>query len=422
MSYLNPSKLSTLFLCIILFITSCKQTQQWSGQDPIQKVSTLTRPIQQQYRGIFNLGDGIYLSNQFDGARMNGAVLTEPGKVSVLITPENTPINFSPWYAFKVWAEEEKLIELKLTYPDGTRHRYYPKLSKDGNNWKEVPEENYEPFIFPDSTQRRILPTTVTLKLEIGPDTLWVSAQELQTSSHNKAWIDSMAQHPFVETFAIGKSRAGKTIYAMKIGEAEDTQMNMVTSRQHPPEVTGYLAMKAFVEALCSSDEIAQKFRSQYNTYVVPMVNPDGVDGGHWRHGLGGIDLNRDWADFNQPETQAVRDFMKEKMKGGGKFYFGADFHSTWEDIYYTINPELEGNMPGLVPKMIQNSTQNLEGYEPNVQPGLSGGLVISASKYFFHEFGAESLTYEVGDATPRSMVKEKGRRTAEALMELMVK
>ncbi|MEM6629014.1 MAG: M14 family metallopeptidase [Bacteroidota bacterium] len=410
-----------LSIGLLFFISACKQAQQWSGQDPIQKVSTLTRPIQKQYVGIFDLGEGIYLSNQFAGARMNGAVLTSSDKVSVLITPENTPINFSPWYAFKVWADEEKEIELRLTYPDGTRHRYYPKLSKDGKNWTDVIEENYDPFIVPDSTQSRVLPTYVTLKLPIGPDTLWVSAQELLTSAHNKDWIDSLAAYPFVETFTVGKSREGKIIYGMKIGEADDSKMNMVLSRQHPPEIPGYLAMKAFVEGLCSASETAKTYRSRYNTYVIPMVNPDGVDLGHWRHGVGGIDLNRDWGDFNQPETQAVRDFMKEKVKGGGKFFFGVDFHSTWEDIYYTINPALVGNMPGLVPKMIENSTQGMEGYEPNIRPGPSEGLVVTSSNFFFHTFGAESLTYEVGDNTPRNMVKEKGRRTAEALMELMV-
>ena len=39
---------------------------------------------------------------------------------------------------------------------------------------------------------------------------------------------------------------------------------------------------------------------------VYPLMNPDGVDEGHWRHNTGGIDLNRDWAHYNQPETRQV--------------------------------------------------------------------------------------------------------------------
>jgi len=198
--------------------------------------------------------------------------------------------------------------------------------------------------------------------------------------------------------------------------------MIMVISRQHPPEVTGYLAMTAFIETISADTEIAQKFRNEYNTYVVPLANPDGVDNGHWRHGAGGIDLNRDWENFNQPETTAIRDFLKERTSANnGKFYFGVDFHSTWEDIYYTRNVEEKGNMPGLVPEMIEASAKEIPNYEPNIRPGTIGSPAINSSAYFFYEFGAESLTFEIGDNTPRDLVKKKGEVSAIKLMELML-
>ncbi len=421
MKLTNPTQLLSLFIAPLLFFSACKSTQ-WAGQAPIQKVSTLTVPIQKQVKGIFDLGEGVYVSNQFEGARLNGIARTGEQEITALITPENTPINPSPWYAFKVWADAKQKIRVKITYLQGSFHRYPTKLSSDGLTWIPVPESQYQPVVIPDPNNGRNLPTSVSLDVQLGPDTLWIAAQELQTSTNNSAWIDSLGQLPFIETFEIGKSREGRPLRMMKIGHADDSKMNIVVSRQHPPEVTGYLAMKAFVEALCENTETGIAFRSMYNTYIIPMANPDGVDNGHWRHGAGGIDLNRDWGDFNQPETSAIRKFMKDKVTAtGGKFYFGVDFHSTWEDIYYTIDPEAKGNMPGLVPEMIKESTQGIADYEPNIRPGLSGGLVISSSKYFFHEFGAESLTYEVGDNTPRSLVKLKGERTAQALMNLMI-
>ena len=43
-------------------------------------------------------------------------------------------------------------------------------------------------------------------------------------------------------------------------------------------------------------------------------MNPDGVDLGHWRHNANGVDLNRDWSYYNQPEIkQAVNFIEKEK-------------------------------------------------------------------------------------------------------------
>lgn len=153
------------------------------------------------------------------------------------------------------------------------------------------------------------------------------------------------------------------------------------------------------------------------------MVNPDGVDNGHWRHNSGGIDLNRDWEDRNQPEVAVIQFFMKNKVAiSGGKFYFDVDFHSTFHDIYYTINPTLKGNMPGLVPEMIQEVANSISNYEPNIRPGVTDGSRISSSSYFFYEFGAESLTFELGDNTSRELIKQKGELAATKLMELMLK
>jgi hypothetical protein len=106
--YINY-KLKYLHIVLVLFF-GCKQDTQWEGQKPVEKVSTLTVPIQLQYKGIFDLGNGIYCSNDFNGARLNGVVLTDDTLVTILITPENAPINMSPWYAFKIWSEEKQNI------------------------------------------------------------------------------------------------------------------------------------------------------------------------------------------------------------------------------------------------------------------------------------------------------------------------
>ena len=196
----------------------------------------------------------------------------------------------------------------------------------------------------------------------------------------------------------------------------------MVISRQHPPEVTGYLAMKPFVETMASDSKLARKFRKKFTIYVVPLMNPDGVDNGHWRHNKGGIDLNRDWSNFNQPETRAVKRFMEKKESAGSKFYFGIDFHSTWDDIYYTVDPKLKGNMPGLVTGWLEAVQKALPGYEPNIKPNDQLVPTAVSRNYFFMEHGAEALVFEIGDNTPREFIREKGRISADKLMELMLK
>ena len=415
----NKNIRTFLLFILISFAWSCGDSL-WKGQETIKEVETNTLPVQHQLKGIFDLGNGLFCSNDFDGARMNGIVLTDDTLITVLITPENTPINSSPWYSFKIWSETKQNLFLKLTYLEGVRHRYYPKLSYDGINWQSIDSANFINGLIEEKKNSRKLPNSLTTKLTFGPDTLWVSAQELITSKHVDNWMKGLATKPFVSMDEIGKSLEGRPLDMLKIGTSNDQKMIIVLSRQHPPEVSGYLAMQAFVETICDETEIAKKFRDEFNTYVIPIANPDGVDNGHWRHNSGGVDLNRDWGKFNQPETSAIKVFMHDKVETTkGKFYFGVDFHSTWEDIYYTLDPKLKGNMPGLVTDMINSMSLDLPDPEPNIQPRPNDAR-ISSLTYFYYEFGAEPLVFEIGDETPRNYIKRKGEIAALKLMELM--
>jgi len=406
---------------VLAFLLSCKTNKHWEGQGKISKVNTETVPVQRQFKGTFDFKNGIYASNNFEGARLNGIALINDTLITTLITPENTPINTSPWYAFKIWSDTEREINLKLTYLEGVNHRYIPKTSKNGIEWEEIDSSDVRMTI--KSIKGKDVRVNITMPISISPDTLWISGQELLTSSDDNSWTDHLNTKSFITKTKVGESREGRPINVLKIGKSDDKAMVVVLSRQHPPEVTGYLAMKAFVETISSDSEIAIAFRNKYNTYVFPLVNPDGVDNGHWRHNMGGIDLNRDWEDFNQPETLAIRDFISQKVKNsGGKIYFFVDFHSTWEDIYYTIDPNQKGNLPGLVPELIEVSSREFDHYEPNIRPSMEAGNRVTSTSYFFYEYGAESLTYEIGDKTPRFIVKKKGEVTATKLMELLTK
>lgn len=412
----NPGIVILFFALTILW--SCKTDTKWKGQEPIKKVNTETRPVQHQLKKTWNLGNGIYCSNEFIGARLNGIALTNDTLITVLITPENSPINGSPWYAFKIWADTVKKVALKITYSEGVAHRYFPKISSDARNWNRIDSA----YFISDSASliKNEPPKFCKINLRLSKDTTWISAQELITSNDIKNWTESLTKKPFVSISEIGKSFEGRSITLLQIGNPASKNLILVLSRQHPPEVSGWLAMKWFVETLCEENESAEKFRNNYKILVMPLINPDGVDHGNWRHGSGGIDLNRDWEDFNQPETQAVRNFMKQQIAAGVKIYFAIDFHSTQQDIYYTIDPKLKGNMPGLVPDLINAVASEIAGYEPNIRPNELSEPKISSTSFFFYEFGAEAVTFEIGDETPREFIRQKGELTAKKLIEIL--
>jgi len=417
----SPGYTFIVYICLLYSaLWSCKRVTQWEGQEPVKKVSTETVPIQLQYKGIFDLGAGVHMSNSFEGARMNGVARTNDTLVSVLITAENSPINMSPWYAFQLWSDHPQDIYVRLSYPENAAHRYHPKVSTDGKHWLALDSARFQAGTM--VMEDEVVEKDLTMKLSIGPDTLWVAAQEIITTEDVDQWMHGLESSSYVTRDTIGLSHEGRPVNLLRIGESDDQRMIMILSRQHPPEIPGFLAMQAFVETLAAPTALAEAFRSKYNTYVVPLANPDGVYHGHWRHNKGGIDLNRDWENFNQPETSAIRDFMKERTSStGGKFYFGVDFHSTFEDIYYTIGPELEGNMPGLVPELIEATAREFPDYVPNIKPRSEKEAKITSTAFLFFEFGAEALTYEIGDHTPRDFIHKKGEMSAIKLMELML-
>ena len=207
---------------IFLFVViGFAQEEKFKGQPPIKIVPTNSVPVQKQWKGIFTFDhSSVRFSNDFEGARLNGLVKDSDSTYTALITSENTPINISPWYAFKVWASRPQTIHLYLTYQDGAKHRYYPKLSRNGLQWSAIDSVDYTEFEKGEASfGPGSLPLKVALRLHIGRDTLWVAGQELQTSKHVKKWATDLAKKRHVDYQVIGKSTEGRDLHALTIGK-----------------------------------------------------------------------------------------------------------------------------------------------------------------------------------------------------------
>lgn len=419
--------LSLVFAGLLVFF-SCKTTQKapketgYQGQGPTPLVSTKTKPIQRQWKGQWAFQDStVYFSNDFDGARLNGVAYDSLNHYTAWITAENTPINVSPWYGFQVWSSTPQEIVIRLSYQD-SRSRYYPKVSKDGLSFQTIDSTRFT-LINPGNGLFGIkaAPEFAEIRLNIDQEPTWVTAQELYPSSRVNAWVDSLAQQPFITSSVIGQSREFRPIYALEIAEGQPKKSLMIISRQHPPEVTGYLAMKSFIETIAGDSEQAKAFRKEFVVYNVPLMNPDGVDNGHWRHNMGGIDLNRDWSAFNQPETRAVRDFLAAKSAAGQEFVFGADFHSTWDDIYYPLDTLVTGEKGKIVFDWIESISRRLPAKKTNVSASKNLYPTMVSRNHFFDAHGMPAIVFELGDNTPRGFLKEKGKVAAEELMSLLM-
>lgn len=397
-----------LFSIIFILISSCKSYQAKPYDFP-KPVDTHSKPIEIQEKKVYAL-EGVYADNMFDGARLNNFQHTTGMLFRASFSPENTPINASAYYAFRIWSDNPKKIQVELNYTEHA-HRYPPKISRDGKNWELLDTSLVE--LAPDSVNAFI-------RLDISSDTLWVAAQEIQSSTHVKQWCEEKAKHANVLLSSIGKSKMGKDLWFLDINQGATKKKDVIAilSRQHPPEVTGYFAMQAFIDEILADNTLAKDFRKKYRILVFPLMNPDGVDMGHWRHNAGGVDLNRDWAYYNQPENRQIANFIVKTVKQNkSNLILGFDFHSTWYDVYYT-NREIPKHIPYFKEYWLSGVSQSL-GEKTNEKPSNLGGPV--SKNWFYTQFDALGITYEIGDDTPRDFIKEKGKISAMEMMQLLI-
>lgn len=354
----------------------------------------------------------VQFSSDFPGGRIDGCEQTGPLSYRITLSPENSPINHSPWYSFKVIAATVSNVQVSLSYTEH-EHRYVPKLSDDGQHWRPIAEDK---ICVGDQGG------TATLSLELGPKPLWVSAQELIDKEDYDSLYRKWAALPYIETAVVGKSVNGRDIVKLETVPVDHQRYIVLTGRQHPPEVTGALAMIAFLDRLFAEDDLAQRFRAQFGILTVPNMNPDGVALGNWRHNANGIDLNRDWGPFGQPETQAVKaELQRFVAPASSQLYLFLDFHSTGKDVLYSQLPEMQTFPPDFTQQWIvaiQERAQLLqEGYEVNWAPGNNPDVPTSKA-YMYATFGIPSITFELGDETDREFIDAYSVAAAEELMK----
>ena len=352
---------------------------------------------------------GLHFDADFPGARLNKCVRTDDGRFQLLVRAETTPINNSPWYAFRVRSDEPRSIELDLVYKGGT-HRYVPKISRDGKSWTRLTGDAYQPA--KDKPPR--------LRLDVGPEPLWVAAQELVTADDLYGWARRMADQAGALESMVGQSVGGRPLLAWRLGNADSVDHVVLIGRQHPPEVTGSLALMAFIDRLAADDHLADRFRQRFQITVVPLMNPDGVELGHWRCNLNLVDLNRDWMTFNQPEARAVRDEVQRLVAAGQSLRLLLDFHSTRHDVFYTLRDDKQTVPQDFTQRWLDTLQKQLPEYKVR-REATYGSKSTLAAPWAFREFGAPAVTYEVGDTTDRTLIRTVARAASEAMMNVLL-
>lgn len=405
-----------LFLSLItVLLLNCKSSKEFTGfsYDPPNVTDTQDRKVKAQYRRIIGAGDPtVWISNKFEGARANDFYALNDSTFEIYIEPENAPINNSPWYAFSIWSDTARSATIRLNYSNA-RHRYVPKITIDDSLYS----------INMSNTTYDSINQALEFDIELSKIPKTVSAQIITNSEYYNKWLSKTSEPTFVTVNEIGKSKLGNSIKEVTINEVTDGEeagVLILMSRQHPPEVSGFLASLYFIEELSSDSRLAMDFRKQFIVRSFPLINIDGVLNGHWRHNAGGVDLNRDWENFNQPETKAVRDALLPIANNPLQtVYYGIDFHSTNENIFYPI----EQSVKTFPDDLTQRWFPYIKEANPNIRfvsEEFDTSSPISKN-WIYKTFGADALTFEMDDALDESSIKQVARTAAQSLMKLLL-
>lgn len=367
-------------------------------------------PIPSVDAGTLCAASSFTVVDGFGGARRGRCEVISAYHVRLTNLPEDDgQINPSPWYSFKLIPFAKTTAVITLQYSGG-HHRYVPKISVDGLSWSPIDERNVQ--VSENGTLARI-------ELPLDSSAVWVSAQELVTPAIYRSWNAKTAKQSDAELLLLGHSMAGQPIDYL-VSNPASKEVLFLIGRQHPPEVSGAFAFFAFTETLLADTELAKRFRARFQIVAIPLLNPDGVLRGNWRHNLGSTDLNRDWGIFRQPETRLVGELLNRLDGEGDKIRVFLDFHSTDRNLFYTQDETVPTDPPNFFESWFAKATPRLKDYPFSNEAG-PGEKQGAAKNYMYRRYGIPSATYEVGDETDRIVARAAATVFAEELMKLML-
>lgn len=365
------------------------------------------------------------VSSNFPGGNIASCEATSTSIVISIEPEDEPPINPSPWYAFLITPTknlENLSIKVTLNYPEDFSHRYGPHFSTDNANWERISEDALE--VSNNGS--------ATFSVSLGMEAIYVSGQENIQAEWYESWMKQFLQDwNTSKAVTIGYSIDRRPIKLLETNP-QATQHMLFLGRSHPPEIPGVFSLKTFTDTLqeirrenCAIglNEVCNFFANT-NFVLIPLLNPDGVARGHWRHNLGSTDLNRDWGAFAQPETRAVRDYLAN-LDQRSNIRLMLDFHSTNRDVFYiqsetdiTSPPNFTRDWFANVRKQIGDSGELIAGFEPAPRPLTEAG---TSKNYFFRTYGIPSITFESGDNSPRENLAERVKLFAHSLVTTFV-
>lgn len=173
-------------------------------------------------------------------------------------------------------------------------------LSCDGETWTASDEGTRSA----DKVMSyKLTPTSETLRLAWGPPFVPTDAEKLLT--------EIAAKLPESKRFELAKTRGGRPVNGIRIGDENAPQQVWVGSRQHAWEAGGSQVGRGFIRWYASEE--AKALRAKTCLHYIPIMDVDNVTVGAGGKDAIPRDHNRDWAaEPIYPEVAAAQKMIRD--------------------------------------------------------------------------------------------------------------
>lgn len=209
-------------------------------------------------------------------------------------------------------------------------------LSSDGHDWKPVDTE-------------KITDGELKVVLDMESSRMQVARLQPYRISDLELLYKRISVHPRTEIVPIGKTVCGQELKVIRAGDEDAPHSVVIRARAHPWEPGGNWVVEGLLDCLLETAK-GEGYLEEFNVYILPMANMDGVLYGRTRFNARGMDLNRKWDKIPDPELSpenlAFESFLHSLIEKGLRPDLAIDFHNDSSGGLHISRPEgvnLEG-------------------------------------------------------------------------------
>ena len=206
------------------------------------------------------------------------------------------------------------------------------------------------------------------------------------------------------EIKVIGKSVQGKSIYSYQVGTGDFKIL--LWSQMHGNESTTTKALFDLFNFLDADDEVAKRWKAKFSFFFIPMLNPDGAEL-YTRENANQIDLNREFINLSQPESQLLMDVFNDFKPDfcynlhDQRTVFGAGQTKNPATVSFlapSYNEEREINAVRLKAiNLIAGINEELQQFIPNQVGRFDDGFNRNCVGDTFQQMGVPTVLFEAG-------------------------